>query len=77
MFSKNSGFKLIGIFDKNEATNEYISSDYQKAANSKYYSGSRMAPLKILILKRVRIFCFSTNTPLQTEKVKKTCELFQ
>lgn len=36
-----------------------------------------VAPLKILILKRVRIFCFSTNTPLQTEKVKKTCELFQ
>ena len=26
-------------------TNEYISSDYQKAANSKYYSGSRIPDL--------------------------------
>lgn len=36
-----------------------------------------VAPLKILILKRIGIFYFSTNTPLQTEKVKKACELSQ
>ena len=36
-----------------------------------------VAPLKILILKRVRIFYFSTNMPLQAEKVKKACELSQ
>lgn len=36
-----------------------------------------VAPLKILILKRVRIFYFSTNMPLQAGKVKKACELSQ
>ena len=43
-----TGAQLYWVYDKDDngnITNEYISSDYQKAANSKYYSGSRIPDL--------------------------------
>ena len=43
-----TGAQLYWVYDKDEEgniTNEYISSDYQKATNSKYYLGSRIPKL--------------------------------
>ena len=43
-----TGAQLYWVYDKDDngnITNEYISSDYQKTANSKYYSGSRIPDL--------------------------------